>query len=585
MQPHILVVDDEESIRFTFDTFLSDEGYRVFCAADCNEGIAVLRENDIDLVFADIILPGKSGIDLLKAARDIVPSTPVIMITGAPSVDTAAESLRVGAFDYIIKPIRQDALLKSVSVALKHKAVKDESERCRLNFEAIFRSVNEGIITVDENMNVVEINYAAESICEFQKASTVGKPLQKLRDRCKGNCLGALTETLKTRQPVELRFVECFTTGGRQQVVSVTASPLLDEKKRFSGAVMVVRDETRLVSLERRLEVRQKIDSIVGRSMGIEKVRTMIRDLADVQTTVLVTGDSGTGKELVVDALHHIGERRDGPLVKVNCAALSENLLESELFGHVAGAFTGAVKDKIGRFQLANHGTIFLDEIGEISQRMQLRLLRVIENMQFERVGDSTPIKVNVRLVAATNCDLQKKVAAGEYREDLYYRLKVAQIHVPSLQERRDDIPLLIEHFRRKFNRKFGRQISGISSEVERMFLDYPWPGNVRELQNLMEHSFVRCRQRVITVENLPSEFLRYFESHPLSVDLSPEDEAEAIREALSQASGNKTEAARRLGMSRRTIYRKMQKYAIGPSHPDLSLPNEEWAGDEGHRR
>jgi transcriptional regulator with PAS, ATPase and Fis domain len=326
---------------------------------------------------------------------------------------------------------------------------------------------------------------------------------------------------------------------------------------------MVVRDETRLVSLERRLQERQKIDNIVGRNAGIEKVRAMIRDLADIQTTVLVTGDSGTGKELVVDALHYSGERRDGPLVKVNCAALSENLLESELFGHVAGAFTGAVKNKIGRFQRADGGTILLDEIGEISQRMQLRLLRVIESVEFERVGESTPIKVDVRLVAATNSDLQKRVADGEFREDLYYRLKVVQIHVPSLHERRDDIPLLVEHFRRNFNQKFGREIKGISSEVEQMFLSYPWPGNVRELENMLEHAFVRCRQSVITAENLPSDFRRYCESHALPADISPEDEAAAIRRALKQAGGNKTEAARLLGMSRRTIYRKLEKLGI----------------------
>ena len=522
MQPHILVVDDEESIRYTFEAFLSGEGYTVSSAADYDEGIALLREKDIDLVFADIILPDRSGIDLLKAARKIVPSVPVIMITGAPSLDTATESLRIGAFDYIVKPIRQDFLMRSVNIALKHKAVKVESELCRLNFEAIFRSVNDGIITVDENMEVVEINAAAESICEFQREATVGKPLQNLTDHCEGNCLGALDETMRTRQPVELRFVECHAASGQQKIVSVTASPLLDVKDRFSGAVMVVRDETRLVSLERRLQERQKIDNIVGRSEGIEKVRAMIRDLADVQTTVLVTGDSGTGKELVVDALHYSGERRDGPLVKVNCAALSENLLESELFGHVAGAFTGAVKNKTGRFQRADGGTIFLDEIGEISQRMQLRLLRVIENMEFERVGESTPIKVDVRLVAATNRDLQERVAGGEFREDLYYRLKVVQIHVPSLQERRNDIPLLVEHFRRNFNRKFDREIKGISSEVEQMFLDYPWPGNVRELENLLEHAFVRCRQNVITAENLPSDFRRYCESHALPADISP---------------------------------------------------------------
>jgi len=563
MPPHILVVDDEESIRYTFKLFLSDEGYAVSCAADCDEGIALLREADFDLVFADIILPGRSGIELLKEAKEILPDALVIMITGAPSVDTAAESLRIGAFDYIVKPIRQDTLLKTVNIALRHKAVREEREQYRLNFEAIFRSVNDGIITVDGNMAVTEINDAAQRICEFQRGAVIGKPLRELADRCDGNCIGALGETLKTRQPVKLRFVECRSAQGRQQVVSVTASPLRGVKGRSTGAVMVVRDETRLVNLERRLQERQKIDSIVGRSEAIEKVRAMIRDLADVRTTVLITGESGTGKELVVNALHHCGDRRHGPLVKVNCAALSENLLESELFGHVAGAFTGAVKEKVGRFKRADGGTIFLDEIGEISQRMQLRLLRVIENMEFERVGDATPIKVDVRLVAATNRDLRERVASGEFREDLYYRLKVVQIPVPPLRERRDDIPLLAEHFRRVFNRKFGKEIRGISSEVERMFLDYPWHGNVRELGNLLEHSFVRCRQSVITAENLPPDFLRYFESHALSAERNPEGEARAIRQALEQAGGNKTEAARLLGMSRRTIYRKLELLGI----------------------
>ncbi len=563
MPPHILVVDDEESIRYTFNHFLSDEGYTVSGAADCDEAIALLREKDVDLIFADIILPGRSGIDLLKEAKEILPNVLVVMITGAPSVDSAAESLRIGAFDYIVKPIRQDTLLRTVNIALKHKVLKDEREQCRFNFEAIFRSVNDGIIMVDGNMAVVEINDAALQICEFHRDALIGKPLRELADRCDGNCVGALGETLKTRQPVKLRFVECRSTQGKQQVVSVTASPLLGVKGRSTGAVMVVRDETRLVSLERRLQERQRIDSIVGRSEPIEKVRAMIRDLADVQTTVLISGESGTGKELVVNALHHSGPRRQGPLVKVNCAALSENLLESELFGHVAGAFTGAVKENVGRFQRADGGTIFLDEIGEISQRMQLRLLRVIESMEFERVGDATPIKVDVRVVAATNRDLGERVASGEFREDLYYRLKVVEIPVPPLRERRDDIVLLAEHFRRNFNRKFGKEIKGISSEVERMFLDYPWHGNVRELENLLEHSFVRCRQSVITAEYLPPDFLRYFESRAISSDVNPEDEARAIRKALEQAGGNRTEAARLLGMSRRTIYRKLERLGI----------------------
>ncbi len=226
MPPHVLVVDDEESIRYTFQLFLSDEGYKVTSAADFDEAIARLREEDFDLIFADIILPGRSGIDLLKEAKEILPNALVIMITGAPSVDTAAESLRIGALDYIIKPIRQETLLRTVNIALKHKAVRDEREQCRLNFEAIFRSVNDGIITVDRDMAVMEINDAAQQICGFRRDAVIGRPLAQLSDRCDGNCIGALGETLKTRKPVKLRFVECRSAQGKQQVVSVTASPL-----------------------------------------------------------------------------------------------------------------------------------------------------------------------------------------------------------------------------------------------------------------------------------------------------------------------------------------------------------------------
>ena len=563
MEAHILIVDDEESMRYTFESFLSDEGHRVTTAASCSEGLALLKEEDIDLVFADIVLPDENGIDFLKVVKEIRPDVPVTMITGAPSIDSAAESLRLGAFDYIIKPITQEILLRAVSIALKHKDLVEEKEQCRLNFEAIFRSVNDGIITVDANMSVVEINDAVEKICDFQRDAVMGKPLDERPDGCAGNCLNALRETIENRQPVEQRFVECHTDRGRRQVVSVTATPLIGPREQFLGAVMVVRDETRLTNLERRLSERQTIDNIVGRSVGIEKVRSLIRDLADVQTTVLIIGESGTGKELVVDALHYCGERREGPLVKVNCTALSESLLESELFGHVAGAFTGAVKDKVGRFQRADGGTIFLDEIGDISPRMQLRLLRVIETMMFEKVGDSAPVKTDVRIVAATNSDLRGRVATGEFREDLYYRLKVVQIDIPPLRQRRDDIPLLVEHFRRKFNAKLGREIKGISSDVEQMFLNYPWAGNVRELENLMEHAFIRCRQNVIAAHDLPGDFCSYFENHPISSILTEEEEAETILRALEETGGNKSEAARLLGMSRRTIYRKIEKHGI----------------------
>jgi two-component system response regulator HydG len=564
MKAKILVVDDEESIRFTFSIFLSEDGYEVSTAASYDEAIALITKTEYDLIFADIIMDRKTGVDLLKAARQLRPATPVVMITGAPSIETATESLRIGALDYVIKPIRQDTLLRVTTVALKHRAIAEEKESCRLNFEAIFRSVKDGIITVDDTMSITEINQSATRICGVQREDVLDKPIAVLADRCDGRCVDAMQEVLEKKRPLEERFIECHFADNPRQVISLNASPLLGSGDVFNGAVMVIRDETRLHELERSLEEFREFDHIVGKSEGIRKVKTLIRELADVPTTVLIAGESGTGKELVVEALHRIGERRDNLLVKVNCAALSETLLESELFGHVRGAFTGAIRDKMGRFERAHGGTIFLDEIGDVSPRMQSRLLRVIESGEFERVGESHPVQVNVRVVAATNQNLKQKVADGEFREDLYYRLKVVEIPLPPLRQRRNDIPLLIEHFCKKFNRTFARNIGGLSTDAFNVMLLHTWPGNVRELENTLEHAFVRCRQGVITVDHLPPEFEK------LAQQLSPADgpageqqEARRIRLALVKTAWNKSRAAELLGMSRRTIYRKIDQSGI----------------------
>ena len=290
----------------------------------------------------------------------------------------------------------------------------------------------------------------------------------------------------------------------------------------------------------------------------------MIEALADVRTSVLVTGESGTGKELVADAVHAAGNRCDKNLVKINCAALSEGLLESELFGHVRGAFTGAVKDKIGRFQRADGGTIFLDEISEMTPSMQLRLLRVLETMEFERVGDSSPMRVDVRVIAATNRDLEQRVKGGRFREDLFFRLKVVEIKLPPLRERRDDIPLLVQHFVDKFNDKFSKAVSGVSESVMDLFAMYHWPGNIRQLENLLEHAFVLCRHSVITPRDLPTDFMSTVDTHKIgSEDDDGTAEVRAIRGALKQAEHNKSEAARLLGISRRTLYRKLEQHKI----------------------
>ena len=561
MKDRILVIDDEEGIRFTLEKFLVKEGYEVETAGDYDEAIQKVGQADFDLIFADILLGGMTGIDILRDIRGRNILCPVIMITGYPNIETATEAIRLGAFDYIPKPIQKEMLLHVAGLALQHKKVIDEKEKYRSNLEAIFRSVKDGIITVDKDMQIVEVNEAAENLCHISR-DMIGRTFTTIPQGCSGKCLETMVETIEKKQAVEISRFECRQRDRAEQVVTLTASPLLDRQGFFSGAVLVVRDETRLADLERDLNERQQFHNIIGSNEAMQKVYRLIEDLADVQTTVLITGESGTGKELVAEALHYRGGRSGNPLVKVNCAALSENLLESELFGHVRGAFTGAIKDKIGRFQRADGGTIFLDEIGDISPGMQSRLLRVLQEMEFERVGDSTPIKVDVRVIAATNKDLREKVRNREFREDLYYRLKVVEIALPPLRKRREDIPLLIEHFIKKFNKKLNKDIVGISAEAQDRFMNYDWPGNIRELEHTLEHAFIVCRQNSIATEDLPSHL-----TGPLAIETSSVSDNGGnyltIFEALDKTGWNKAKAARLLGISRQTLYRKMEELKI----------------------
>ena len=561
----ILVVDDEESIRFTFESFLADEGYEVVTARDYHEAIQKISETAFDLIFADIILGGKTGIDLLRKIKKENYTCPVVMITGYPNIDTATDAVRLGAFDYISKPVRPDTLLHTTTMALRHKALYDENEQIRSNLEAIFRSVKDAIITVDKDLTLLEVNTAAQDICGISREN-IGMPFEDIPIHCKGKCLDVLKKTTSSRQEVELYRTECKPGTEGLQVVTITATPLLDRGGRFTGSVLVIRDETRLTTLERNLRERHDFRNIIGHNTKMQEVYSLIEDLSHVQTTVLITGESGTGKELVAEAIHYSGDRSSSPLVRVNCSALSENLLESELFGHVKGSFTSADRDKIGRFQKADGGTIFLDEIGDISHRMQIRLLRVLQEKVFERVGDSTPIKVDVRVIAATNQDLSRKVKEGDFREDLYYRLKVVEVALPPLRERKDDIPLMVDHFLKKLNNKFNKNIEAVSDDVLNIFMNYDWPGNVRELEHALEHAAIICRQDTITADHLPKNTAAIKNDTP-----SPLKEKEADSEpakiimALKRSGWNKSKAARLLGINVRTIYRKMEKYNISP--------------------
>lgn len=559
----ILVVDDEKSIRFSFESFLTEEGYDVVTSPDYEDASHRLAEREFDLIFLDILLGGRTGIDLLQEARKRNPSCPVVMITGAPSIDTASEALRLGAFDYIPKPVEKKTLLHVASLALRHKRVIDANEKYRSNLEAIFRSVKDAIIMVDRDLVVVEMNEATEKICGFSRKDMIGKPFGSLPLPYHEKGLEILEKTIATKEPVEEHRLECRYENGSVQVISLTASPLLNQQSVFSGAVLVVRDETRLADLERDLGERRQFHRMIGQNERMQEIYSLIEELADFQTTVLITGESGTGKELAAEALHYGGERKDKVLVKVNCSALPETLLESELFGHVRGAFTGAVRDKIGRFQRADGGSIFLDEIGDISPGIQLRLLRVLQEMEFERVGESIPVKVDVRVIAATNRDLHEKIRHREFREDLYYRLKVIEIPLPPLRDRRDDIPFLVDHFLAKLNKKFHKDILAVSEDVQKLFLDHLWPGNVRELEHALEHAFVLCRQKIITIDHLPSGFRNFAGGKTAFLKEAGRSAPEDILGALEKADWNKSMAARLLGISRMTLYRKMQTYKI----------------------
>ncbi|MDY6851833.1 MAG: sigma 54-interacting transcriptional regulator, partial [Thermodesulfobacteriota bacterium] len=568
----VLVIDDEEGIRFSFRLLLSKEGFEVVIAADYLSALEILSTTDVDVVFADIILGGHTGVDVLRAVKNLGLRCPVIIMTGEPSVETASDAVRLGAFAYLSKPVGKDLLLSYCKAAFKHKILADEkyrieleNEKNRRNLAAVFRSVRDGIVTVDHEMRIITANEAMRDICGPVSVDLDGKFFKDVFKLCRVSCREVLKKALEKQEMLDEERVECGRLDRPNQIVALTGSSLTDMEDKNIGAVMVLRDVTRLNYLERELKERRRFHKLIGRSARMQYIYRLVEDLADTDTTVLITGESGTGKELVAQALHYSGPRAVNSLVSVNCSALAENLLESELFGHVQGAFTGALKDKKGRFEAADGGTILLDEIGDISPKVQLQLLRVLQEKQFERVGDSTPIKVDVRVILCTNRDLKELVSQSRFREDLYYRIKVMELIVPALRKRREDIPLLAEHFISVFNHKFRKAVQGISSEVLEALMQYPWPGNVRELKHAMEHAFILCRGQLITLGHLPVEIREHTPANFADFNtktrssLEPED----VLLALNKTNWNKSKAARLLGIGRRTIYRKIDEYNL----------------------
>ncbi len=447
MKFNVLIVDDEKNIREGLGKSLGMEGHNVLLAEDGVEAINMMDAEEIDLVIADLKMPRMSGEELLKRVVDSYPTVPVIILTGHGTIETAVNSMRHGAFDFLTKPVNLDRLSLLVRRALSTREL-----------------------------------------------------------------------VLQHRQ------------------------------------------------MQEELDRRRGVSNIIGKSNVMKRVFDVIRQVAPTKASVLITGESGVGKELVADAIHGLSTRKDRPFVKVHCAALSQSLLESELFGHEKGAFTGAVAKKRGRFELSNSGSIFLDEIGEIDQTVQIKILRVLQEKRFERVGGEETLEVDVRIISATNRDLKTEIENGSFREDLFYRLNVVNIHVPPLRERKEDIPLLVSAFVREFAEENGKHIEGIDARARASLYNYPWPGNIRELRNCIESAVVMSKNTIIQPDDLPPSIVEREDANSIRIPIGStleQAERQIITGTLSANRGNKSRTAEVLGIGRKTLHRKIEQYRI----------------------
>jgi DNA-binding NtrC family response regulator len=447
MKFNVLIVDDEKNIRQGLGKALEMDGYDVLLAENGQEALAILGQDEVDLVIADLRMPKVSGEELLKRVVGSHPTVPVIILTGHGTIETAVQAMRDGAFDFLTKPVNLDRLsllakraLSTRELVLQHRAMQEE----------------------------------------------------------------------------------------------------LDKRRRFAN--------------------------IIGKSPAMKRVYDVVNQVAPTKASVLITGESGVGKELIADAIHNLSNRQEKPFVKVHCAALSESLLESELFGHEKGAFTGAVARKRGRFELAHTGSIFLDEIGEINQSIQIKILRVLQEKTFERVGGEDTLEVDVRIISATNKDLRAGIESGDFREDLFYRLNVVNIDIPPLRERKEDISLLVAAFIKEFATENDKAVEGIDPKARGLLHNYSWPGNVRELRNCIESAVVMAKGTIITPDDLPPSITSDLDGGFIRIPTGStmaEAEAEVIRSTLNANNGNKSRTAEILGIGRKTLHRKIAEYHI----------------------
>lgn len=434
--------------------------------------------------------------------------------------------------------------------------------------DAILESISDGVFTVDEEWRITSFNRAAEEITGIPREEAIGRLCSEVfrSSLCEGDC--ALKKTVETSKPVINKVCYIIDADGNRIPITVSTAVLRDGRNRIVGGAETFRDLSEVEALHKELEGRCRIGDLVSRSRAMRKVFDLIPAVASTMSTVLIQGETGTGKELIAKAIHGMSAKAAKPFIAVNCGAFPDSLLESELFGYKKGAFTGAVKDKPGRFALAKDGVVFLDEIGEISPALQVRLLRVVQEKTYEPLGGTKTEHSSARIIAASNKDLSELVRQGKFREDLFYRVNVIKIDVPPLRRRKEDVPLLVEHFVDRFRRLQMKDIIGVTPEALSILTAHDWPGNVRELENVIERAFVLCSGAWIGIEHLPEELTGASVTEAAHGDMKTVrrmSEAQTIMNALKRNRFNRMAAARDLGVHKTTLYRKMKALNISP--------------------